>query len=256
MEDSMVRLLSTALFCLTVTVGVCSATILTTVPGPACVGENTASCPGSIEVFSGDPGVFLAGSVARIREIGGPYNAPSAGTVASAVFRDPSGKLAFYYQAVLNETSAPLERITVSNCCSFPEVFFSFNGGDFGIRTDGIGAFDPVTFVPSAREPTSILLRNGFIGQPIPFLSTGFADLQPGEASATWVVLSDAQYWSFAGFSSVLTAPGPDVGRYLFSAVGDMLVPANVPEPATWGIVGFGILMAGLTLRRFGHREK
>ncbi|HJU11673.1 MAG TPA: hypothetical protein VJ728_12390 [Candidatus Binataceae bacterium] len=43
-----------------ITASVLSATVLTTVPGPNCVGDNSPSCPGSIETLTGDPGTFLA----------------------------------------------------------------------------------------------------------------------------------------------------------------------------------------------------
>ncbi|MBV8809996.1 MAG: hypothetical protein JO033_15095 [Acidobacteriaceae bacterium] len=76
----MTKLLLSVTIAIALTAGASSATVLTTVPGPSCVGENTPSCPGTIEIFSGDPGTFLAGAVAQMSEVGGPLNVPLAGT--------------------------------------------------------------------------------------------------------------------------------------------------------------------------------
>jgi hypothetical protein len=78
------------------------ATILS-VPGQGCVGEGTPYCPGTLEMFSGSPGTFLAGAVAQISGDFGPFNVPSAGTITSAVFRHANGELGYYYQIALNE---------------------------------------------------------------------------------------------------------------------------------------------------------
>lgn len=79
-------------------VGVSSATVLTA--NNPCVGVcQGMTSAGAIEVFTGNPGTFLDSASMRI-SIGPatPLGLNLEGTLISAVFRDPSGQLGFYYQ--------------------------------------------------------------------------------------------------------------------------------------------------------------
>jgi hypothetical protein len=82
----MPKLLLPVLLGLVLSARTAPATVLS-ISGQSCVGENTPSCPGGIDMFSGAPGTFFAGAIAQVSGDFPPFNVQSAGTITSGVFR-------------------------------------------------------------------------------------------------------------------------------------------------------------------------
>lgn len=240
------RIASLLLIISILAVGVSTATVLT--PSNPCVG----ACPGAgpIQIFSGNPGIFLDSAVMQISiQHITPLDLSLQGELISAMFRDPSGQLGFYYQVSVDQTSLAYLRDIffinlITSTTNYPFL------PDVGVRVDGIGTFGAVTFLPSTEQPTTITLLPD---DPWAHMAFDFVNLlPPGQVSSTFVVLSNDSYMKWllpngSPFSQGLAVGGLDPNHpdQTFSVccigTGSILVP-TAPEPATWMLLGLGLI--------------
>ncbi|MBV8809995.1 MAG: hypothetical protein JO033_15090 [Acidobacteriaceae bacterium] len=170
------------------------------------------------------------------------------------MFRDPSGQLGFYYQMILNQNSAAIQEFLIFNDLSTFSPF-SFNGSNVGMRTDGLGTFGSISFVPSAHEPTHIALFSRQVPPVLfPNIDLPFTDspIQASQATATLAVLLNAPDYNRNGGLEFFTVPQADGVSYGFLTTGSVLVPTQIPEPATWVLVGLSVIAAG-SIAKFQH---
>lgn len=165
------------------------------------------------------------------------------GFMRSAVYRNTSGTLDFYFQIAVTSILAGDEvfNLTASNFAGY-FVDALVDGTDF----DGAGIFtaanNPNTQGPAGSTTTAS--RNGS-GQVVraDFGSNGLE--AAGQTSATYIFRTNATQFTMGG--TFTTQDGSVAQRPNYQPVG----PA-VPEPATWAMMmlGFGAMGAMLRTRR------
>ena len=153
----------------------------------------------------------------------------TSGTLTSAVYRESSGTLDFYYQVMNNANSATaIARETDTNFAGFTTWT--------GYRLDGSGPFVPGTVTPVTADRNSAGSVIGFSFNP-----PDSAKILSGTTSNVLVISTDATAFT-AGNASVIDGGTQTVAAFQPTT--------TIPEPATMLLFGGGLLALS-SVRRF-----
>jgi PEP-CTERM motif len=193
--------------------------------GTVFLPPTTTVVPGLVPSAT-DPGTLLA-------SLSSPFTTVDAsGTVLSAVYREATGMLDFYYQVVNGAgSSGSIARETDSIFGSFiTSVGFRTDGGSL----TGTGFTDAiVTPVTADRNSTGLVV--GFSFNP-----PDSAKIQPGQTSAVLVISTNATNFT-SGFASVIDGGATTVASF---------APTAIPEPSSVALLVMGGVLAASCLRR------
>ena len=194
-------------------------------------------------------GLTTAAAGTLLASLDSPYSfATTAGVTSgdlfSAVFRNSSGTLDFYYQVSNNANSvtAIAREADTSFLGYLTQLAFRLDGGALGAGfTNGNPANFPVT---GDRDSSNTTV--GFNFTPAP----PSAKVAPGNRSLVLVISTDATNF-IAGNAAVIDGGTQTVAAFQPAAA---LTPAGTPEPASMVLLGSGLfLLAGV--RRFVYRS-
>lgn len=194
-----------------------------------CVG---GLCGGTLEVFNNLPGTRLDFTSVRFDAVDAQNVPKYSGVLRTAVYRNASSTLDFYYQFSNSGGSADsVGRLTMTNFAGFTT--------DVGYRMDnfdGAGLFlDGTQSALSAdRSSTGGTIGFGF--------GPGSGQINPGETSASLVIRTNAVNYT-AG--SVTTQNGAVFTTASFAPTG-----GAVPEPGTYLMMGLGLIGLAALRRR------
>jgi hypothetical protein len=179
---------------------------------------------------SDTPGTLLATLVS-------PYSfvttaGTTSGTLTTAVYREAGGTLDFYYQVSNSANSATaIARMTATN-------FFGFTT-NLGYRVDGLALPDNVfingTVPPVTGDKDGPGQVVGFSFQP-----PDAAKILPGLTSNVLVISTNATNY-VAGNAAII-----DGGTQTVAAFQPAGAPDVIPEPATLGLIGAGLVAVAL----------
>ena len=193
--------------------------------GPAVAVPLTAAAPGSLLASLVAPFAFstTAGT--------------TSGTIVSAVFRNPSGTLDFYYEVVNNGTS-------VTALSREPDTSFDGFATSLAFRLDGASLGGPFMasspgIIPVTGDRDSSGTVVGFNFTPAP----PGTKIPPGTTSAVLVISTDATNFR-AGDAEIIDGGAATVASFEPTSI---VSPPPVPEPASFALVGLGLLaVAGI----------
>ncbi|MGA3040854.1 MAG: PEP-CTERM sorting domain-containing protein [Bryobacteraceae bacterium] len=158
----------------------------------------------------------------------------TSGFIYSAVY-DDAGTLDFYYQVVNNASSADaISTLSVSDFTQAPTTNAAY-------WTDG-SALTGTGFVDGTTSPQTADRYSD--GSTIQFAfyppSSSTTEIAPGESSDVEIVSTNATTYS-AGFAAVIDSGTDTVAAFQ---------PGSVPEPATLGLMGLGLIGLASLRRR------
>jgi hypothetical protein len=190
-------------------------------PGTILTDPGTTVTPGL--VAPGTPaGTLLASLVTPFSFATTAGN--TSGTLTSAVFRESSGTLDFYYQVANSGASATaLSREADTSFAGFTTFT--------GYRTDAVVAFAVGTVAPVSADRNSTGALMGFSFSP-----PDAAKILPGLTSDILVISTNATLFA-AGNASVIDGGTETVASFQPAV-------AAVPEPGTLLLLGAGLLAA------------
>ena len=216
MRNSLRGLLAGALFL--IPLGTISAS---PIAGTILVNPGDTVFPGLIASGTA-PGTLLASLVAPFT------SADATGNIVSAVFRNSSGTLDFYFQVVNSASSTDaLARETDINFSGFLTWF--------GFRVDG-ASLPGAVFVNGTVAPVTADRNSGGNVVGFSFNPPDSAKIAPGQTSNVLVVSTNAVTFK-AGTANIIDGSVASVATF---------APATVPEPATTGLIGIGLLFVGV----------
>jgi hypothetical protein len=226
------------------------AVVSLTVPG-----VQAAFLTGTVALVPSDtvvPGLTSAAAGTLLASLSAPWTSSlgtSSGTLVSAVYRNPSGTLDFYYQVTDNLTAPncggggqpacdPLSRETDTDFITWATAV--------GFRIDGAslpgGVFVNGTVAPITAD------RNG-VGNVVgfSFIPPDSSKIQPGQTSNVLVISTNAMNFK-AGNASVIDGGVTTVSSF---------EPASgVPEPASLLLIGGGFVALAFVRRSQARKAR
>jgi len=219
-----------------------NATILALGPCPAAnPGDTVTPCLANGQ----GPGTLLA-------SISAPFTSSlgtSSGTLVSAVFREAGGTLDFYYQVFENTTSTncgtagkpvcdPISRETDTSFATWlTQLAYRTDGSTLpgGLFVNG----DTTPQTADRNSPGGDVIGFTFNGAPVP------SPIQPGHTGNV-LIISTNSLFLMPGNASVIDGGVTTVASF----------QPGVPEPASFALVGLGLLAVGSIQRRIKTRRK